>query len=152
MCIFWLTFFVNCWQKTCIITAKVLESSPQKRHFKKRCQDWIFFDNVGWKPTVCNVRANIGYSSLYSWVLCTIWSMYHAKAPNNCIYKYSSSIFYLIEYKSRCLRTRLEFNHLFLLHLPIGTTSSPADKISGQLWRRIKNRRRQIRWYDPNNN
>ena len=31
-------------------------------------------------------------------------------------------------------------------------TSSPADKISGRLWRRIKNRRRQIRWYNLNTN
>ena len=40
-------------------------------------------------------------------------------------------------------------NYTYLHYL---TTSSPADKISGQLWRRIKNRRRQIRWYDLNNN
>ena len=36
--------------------------------------------------------------------------------------------------------------------MPVISTSSPADKISGRFWRWIKNRRRQIRWYDLNNN
>ena len=38
------------------------------------------------------------------------------------------------------------------LQWTFSSTSSPANKISGRLWRRIKNRRRQIRWYDLNNN
>ena len=42
--------------------------------------------------------------------------------------------------------------HIWSKQRPVYSTSSFSKKISGRLWRRIKNRRRQIRWYDLNNN
>ena len=53
--------------------------------------------------------------------------------------------------QKKLFRLKNVVNNQFI-YLILLCTSSPADEISGRFWRRIKNRRRQIRWYDLNNN
>ena len=60
-------------------------------------------------------------------------------------------VLYLVANKGYSIRKKIRIKLWYNLIL-LCSTSSPADKISGRLWRRIKNRRRQIRWYDLNNN
>ena len=88
---------------------------------------------------------------LNSWRLCITIFPFDQNWTQVCKTKSFRSIGHVVYVQLGLIQNPYNQYHYIIIRKLLLRTSSPADKISGRFWRWIKNRRRQIRWYDLNN-